>query len=123
MKTFEIYFNDLNENAQKELMELVGIDSPSEMNWDMDICPIAMYDFEEGKGNDVQENTTERRTEMKIALFTTTQSDLLKYNDTIVNVGAELNDNERDFEVGRMWHITFCDGTQTDAFEDELKFY
>lgn len=47
MKTFEIYFSDLNEDAQDRLLKAVGAESPVEMNWDMDICPIAMYDFEE----------------------------------------------------------------------------
>ena len=53
-------------------------------------------------------------------IFNTTQSDLLKYNGTEVEVGAELTDEERDPEVGRMWHITCCDGYETDAYEDEL---
>ncbi len=52
--------------------------------------------------------------------FKTIQTDLMKYNDTEVEVGQELNDDERDPEVGRMFHITFYDGTKTDAFEDEL---
>ena len=47
MKTFEIYFSDLNEDAQKRLLEAVGAKDASDMNWDADICPIAMYDFEE----------------------------------------------------------------------------
>lgn len=46
MKTFEIYFSDLNEDAQKRLLEAVGVDTASDMNWDIDMCPIAMYDFE-----------------------------------------------------------------------------
>ncbi|MBO4905373.1 MAG: hypothetical protein J5367_09155 [Lachnospiraceae bacterium] len=54
------------------------------------------------------------------AIFNTTQSDLTKYNGTEVEVGAELTDAERDAEVGRMFHITFSDGTTSDAFEDEL---
>ena len=53
-------------------------------------------------------------------IFNTTQSDLLQYNGTEVEVGAELTDDERDPEVGRMWHITFHDGRKSDAFEDEL---
>lgn len=53
-------------------------------------------------------------------VFNTTQSDLVKYNGTEVEVGAELTDAERDPEVGRMWHITFFDGEKSDAFEDEL---
>ena len=40
---FSIYFSDLNEDAQKRLMEAVGITDPAEMNWDINMCPIAMY--------------------------------------------------------------------------------
>lgn len=47
MKTFEIYFSDLNKDAQKRLLDLVEVDAPKEMNWDIDICPIAIYEFEE----------------------------------------------------------------------------
>lgn len=46
MQTFKIYFSDLNEEAQKRLMEAVKISSPSEMNWDLDIYPLAEYNFE-----------------------------------------------------------------------------
>lgn len=53
-------------------------------------------------------------------VFNTTQSDLIKYNGTLVDVGEELTDKERDPEVGRMFHITFHDGVKSDAFEDEL---
>ena len=51
MKTFTIYFHDLNEEAQKELLEFVGETDPSEMNWSnnkyADVFPIAFYDIEE----------------------------------------------------------------------------
>ena len=40
---FEIYFSDLNEDAQKRLLKEVGETDPKEMNWDVDMCPIAMY--------------------------------------------------------------------------------
>lgn len=53
-------------------------------------------------------------------IFNTTQSDLRKYNGTVVELGEELTDDERDPEVGRMWHITFRDGCTVDAYEDEL---
>lgn len=43
---FEIYFSDLNEDAQKRLMEYVGITEPKEANWDIDMCPIAIYCLE-----------------------------------------------------------------------------
>ncbi len=54
-------------------------------------------------------------------VFRTTQSDLLRYNGQLVEVGDELTDDERDSEVGRMFHITMADGFKTDAYEDELK--
>lgn len=47
MKSFEIYFSDLNEEAQEALLELVGAADPSEMNWDLDIVPLAIVDFED----------------------------------------------------------------------------
>lgn len=47
MKHFYIYFSDLNPEAQKELLDLVDVASAAEMNWDMDIVPLAILDFEE----------------------------------------------------------------------------
>lgn len=41
-----IYFSDLNEYKQKELLEAVGVKDPAEMNWDIDICPITYYNVE-----------------------------------------------------------------------------
>ena len=47
MKTFEIYFSDLNEDAQKRLLDAAGAESAADMNLDMDTIPIAWFDFEE----------------------------------------------------------------------------
>ena len=47
MKSFKIYFSDLNDDAKERLLDAVGAEKASDMNWDIDICPIAMYDFEE----------------------------------------------------------------------------
>ena len=47
MKSFEIYFSDLNDDAQKRLLEAVNVKEPADMNWDMDILPIAIFDIEE----------------------------------------------------------------------------
>ena len=44
---FNIYFSDLNVDAQKRLLEAVGAEKASDMNWDMDIFPIAVYVFED----------------------------------------------------------------------------
>lgn len=41
MDYFEIYFSDLNKEAQKELLKAVGVTDPTEMNWD--VFPIAEY--------------------------------------------------------------------------------
>lgn len=35
---FDIMFDDLNENVQKQLLEAYGVNSPEEMNWD--IIPV-----------------------------------------------------------------------------------
>ena len=47
MVQFEIYFSDLNRDAQKRILEVVNATSPEDMNWDLDIVPIAVLDFEE----------------------------------------------------------------------------
>ena len=41
---FEIYFSDLNEQTQQLLLEMAGVESPEEMNWD--IFPLAIMDLE-----------------------------------------------------------------------------
>ena len=46
MKSFEIYFSDLNEDAKQRLLDFVGAKDASDMNWDIDMCPIAIYDVE-----------------------------------------------------------------------------
>lgn len=38
---FDIYFSDLNERTQKRLLAELGATSSKEMNWDMDILPLA----------------------------------------------------------------------------------
>ena len=47
MKSMPIYFSDLNEDAQKRLLELVGEKDAKDMNWDMDILPLAYYYVED----------------------------------------------------------------------------
>jgi len=36
-----IYFSDLNKDAQQRLLAEAGINDPKEANWDMDIVPLA----------------------------------------------------------------------------------
>ena len=43
MDNFNIYFRDLNEETQQRLMEAIGIQDPREMNWDIDMLPLAVY--------------------------------------------------------------------------------
>ena len=40
MKTFEIYFNDLNANAQERYLKFQGVSDASELNWET--CPLAL---------------------------------------------------------------------------------
>lgn len=57
MESFEIYFSDLNEDAQKSLLDFVGVESAADMNWDNDILPITTFDIEY-RGLPYGENTT-----------------------------------------------------------------
>ena len=58
MSSVEIYFSDLNEAAQKELLKAVGATDPKEMNWDTDVLPLAILDFETAENED---ETTSRQ--------------------------------------------------------------
>ena len=44
MESFEIYFHNLNEQAQKEYLAFQGVDSPDELN--EDLAPLAIIDKE-----------------------------------------------------------------------------
>ena len=46
MKSFNLYFSDLNEDAQKRLCERFET-SPEEENWDVDVFPLAILEREE----------------------------------------------------------------------------
>ena len=45
MQEIEIYFYDLNEEKQAELLEAAGLSSPKDANWD--VMPIAVVPLEE----------------------------------------------------------------------------
>ena len=45
---FELFFSDLTPEAQQRLLDTVGIKDPKEANWDMDIFPITILEFEDG---------------------------------------------------------------------------
>lgn len=54
-------------------------------------------------------------------IFNTTQSDLVKFNSSYVEVLAPLDEEEYDREdVGPMYKARFIDGEIRDVFEDEL---
>ena len=50
-KSFDIYFSDLNDDAKRRILEFVNAEDPSDMNWDLDILPIASYVIEVGEGD------------------------------------------------------------------------
>ena len=45
MKSFDVMFRDLNDEAQKEFLKFQGVESVSELN--IDCIPIAIIDLEE----------------------------------------------------------------------------
>jgi hypothetical protein len=45
MRSFEIYFNNLNEKAQKEYLAFQEVSDPSELNHE--VSPIAIVDRED----------------------------------------------------------------------------
>jgi hypothetical protein len=47
LKSFEIFFNDLNEDAQKRFLEFQEIDSAADGNYDIDVVPLAIFNREE----------------------------------------------------------------------------
>lgn len=47
---FEIYFHDLKEKVQQELLDFYGIESPEDMNWD--VFPVAIIPCLEEEVND-----------------------------------------------------------------------
>ena len=58
---------------------------------------------------------------LMVKIFNTTQSDLLKYNGTMVVVLGALEESKYDKEdVGQMYRIRFYDSVESDAFADEL---
>lgn len=46
-KEFEIYFSDLNANAQERLLEFVDAKEPGDTKWDVDMYPIAVCVYED----------------------------------------------------------------------------
>ena len=46
MKSIEIYFSDLNEEAQERLCKELDT-TPEDENWDMDIVPLFIYERED----------------------------------------------------------------------------
>lgn len=57
----------------------------------------------------------------ELAIFRTTDSELMKYNGTEVEIIRPLTNDECDIEdVGAMFKVRFYDGYIRDAFADEL---
>jgi hypothetical protein len=48
MTTVEIYFDDLSEEKQKELLKAVEAENPEDMNWDT--FPVACVDLGDDEG-------------------------------------------------------------------------
>lgn len=50
----EIFFSDLNEKGQKKVLEANGYTDPSEGNYDIDMCPIAILEFQKKNKEDAE---------------------------------------------------------------------
>ena len=57
MNIFEIYFNDLSETCQQDLLEKYGIKNPKEMNWD--VFPVTVIEIDKDLIVDPIEDTWE----------------------------------------------------------------
>ena len=57
MNVFEIYFNDLSEACQQDLLKKYGIKSPKEMNWD--VFPVTVIEIDKNLIADPIEDTWE----------------------------------------------------------------
>lgn len=47
MGSFELYFSDLTEEAQQNILECVGVESAEDMNWD--VFPITEIEFDDNE--------------------------------------------------------------------------
>ena len=56
-------------------------------------------------------------------IFSTTDTELNKYNGTCVEILKPLTERECDIaDVGNMYKVKFEDGYERDVFEDELDY-
>lgn len=121
MKQFEIFFSDLNEQAQKKLLEVVGASDPKEMNWDIDIIPLAVYEFEDEDDEELVEDYTCPLCECEFAIkFTPEESEKLysyKHGGGLLqDVFPELNPMERE-----VIKTHYCPDCQKMLFGSEYK--
>lgn len=47
MKTLDLFFSDLSDEAKKEVLDFLGISSPAEANLDLDILPLTTLELHE----------------------------------------------------------------------------
>jgi hypothetical protein len=41
----EIYFNDLNDEGKQKVLDYLGLETPEEVNMDVDIVPLAIIEI------------------------------------------------------------------------------
>ncbi len=49
--TIDIYFHDLKEDVQQDVLEAAGVKTPEEMNWD--VFPLTTIEFGESDDEDL----------------------------------------------------------------------
>lgn len=54
MRTLDLFFSDLSDEAKKEVLAFFGISSPAEGNLDLDIVPLITLELEEIPDGDIE---------------------------------------------------------------------
>lgn len=55
IRSADIYFSDLNEKGRAKVLWAAKVDDPKEMNWDMDILPITVFEIQHDDVSDMEE--------------------------------------------------------------------
>lgn len=107
---FEIFFSDLNEDAQKRLLEAVGAKDPAEMKWDLDICPIGLYPLPE---YDVELENYKYHYRLKLTMYIRDQKHgFTDANEFIIAINRPLPRDELEELIDRANTILNNDFTE-----------
>lgn len=87
MKSFNIYFNDLNDDAKNRFLQFMNMTDPKEGNYDVNILPIATVDVEVEEPNSGKFDRADSGDQIEL---------LLGHNETFEAVELDDLDNPQD---------------------------